>query len=110
MPRTPHPAPTDPFLYTPEEAAKILKVRASWLRRRAAARLIPCTFLGKHLRFSAGDIAAIIASGSRPMGGSRSRRRTVPKPSGRDLPPQADRSVHASRDDPDPDGSNPWHG
>jgi len=58
MPRTPHPAPTDPFLYTPEEAAKILKVLASWLRRRAAARLIPCTFLGKHLRFSAGGSAS----------------------------------------------------
>jgi hypothetical protein len=26
------------------------------------------------------------------------------------LPAPPQRSVHAHRDDPDPDGSNPWHG
>jgi hypothetical protein len=31
-----------------------MAVRESWLRRKAAARAIPCTFLGKHLRFSPG--------------------------------------------------------
>jgi hypothetical protein len=40
------------LLYTPGEAAQPLKVRESWLRKKAAARLVPCTFLGKHLRFS----------------------------------------------------------
>jgi hypothetical protein len=47
-------------LYTAAEAAGILKVRESWLKTKAAARLIPCTFIGKHLRFSGDDIAAIM--------------------------------------------------
>jgi hypothetical protein len=42
-----------------------LKVRESWLRTKAAARAIPCTFLGKHLRFSDIDIAQIKAKGAR---------------------------------------------
>src|SRR5687768_652395 len=41
-----------PLLFTPSQAAQLLQVRESWLRRRAARRLVPCTFLGKHLRFS----------------------------------------------------------
>jgi hypothetical protein len=39
-------------LHTVAEAAGILKVRESWLKAKASARLIPCTFVGKHLRFS----------------------------------------------------------
>lgn len=53
-------------LYTPAQAAKVLAVRESWLRRRAAERRVPCTFLGKHLRFSHYDVAAIAAAGARP--------------------------------------------
>lgn len=52
-------------LHTPMEAAAILKVRESWLRTKAAARAIPCTFVGKHLRFSDGDIAEIMNAGAR---------------------------------------------
>lgn len=52
-------------LHTPAEAAKILKVRESWLRAKAAARVIPCTFVGKHLRFSTGDLAQIMTDGAR---------------------------------------------
>jgi excisionase family DNA binding protein len=100
MPSTPRPDPSNLTVYTPEEAAKILKVRASWLRRRAAARQIPCTFLGKHLRFSSADIAAIIATGAMPLSGRQPRRRSVPKVR-RDLPSPADRSVHPRRDDPE---------
>lgn len=55
----------DSPLYTPAEAAEILKIRESWLRTKAAARAIPCTFLGKHLRFSDIDIAQIKAEGAR---------------------------------------------
>ena len=51
-------------LHTAAEAAGILKVRESWLKTKAAARLIPCTFIGKHLRFSDGDIAQIMAAGA----------------------------------------------
>ena len=39
-------------LHAAAEVAGILKVRESWLKTKASARLIPCTFVGKHLRFS----------------------------------------------------------
>ncbi|GAA0986463.1 hypothetical protein GCM10009555_063980 [Acrocarpospora macrocephala] len=41
-------------------------MKPSWLRRKAAARAVPCTFLGKHLRFSRTDLEAIAAAGHRP--------------------------------------------
>ncbi|MBW4717338.1 helix-turn-helix domain-containing protein [Saccharothrix obliqua] len=49
-------------MYTPEQAAALLQVRPSWLRRRAAARAVPCRFLGKHLRFTRQDIDDIAAA------------------------------------------------
>ncbi|MFI0350911.1 helix-turn-helix domain-containing protein [Actinomadura sp. 9N407] len=52
-------------LYTPAEAARFLQVRESWLRKKASARAIPCTFLGKHLRFSDEDIDAIVTAGAK---------------------------------------------
>ena len=61
-------------LYTAAEAAGILKVRESWLKTKAAARLIPCTFIGKHLRFSDDDIAEIMKAGARQPVTSRERR------------------------------------
>ena len=63
-------------LRTPAEAAEILRIRESWLRAKAAARAIPCTFIGKHLRFSDDDIAQIMAEGARqPVTRTRSARR-----------------------------------
>ena len=63
-------------LHTPAEAAEILRIRESWLRAKAAARAIPCTFIGKHLRFSDDDIAQIMADGARqPATRGRSTRR-----------------------------------
>lgn len=50
------------LLYTPAQAAALLQVRESWLRRNARTRTIPCTFLGRHLRFSPADLAAIVAT------------------------------------------------
>jgi hypothetical protein len=41
------------------------QVRESWLKTKAAARLIPCTFVGKHLRFSDDEIAGIVKAGAR---------------------------------------------
>jgi hypothetical protein len=61
-------------LHTVAEAAGILKVRESWLKTKASARLIPCTFVGKHLRFSDDDIAKIIRAGERQPVTSRERR------------------------------------
>jgi hypothetical protein len=40
-------------------------VRESWLKAKAAARFIPCTFTGMHLRFSDDDIAEIMRAGAR---------------------------------------------
>jgi excisionase family DNA binding protein len=63
-------------LHTPAEAAEILRIRESWLRDKAATRAIPCTFIGKHLRFSDDDIAQIMAEGARrPVTRTRRARR-----------------------------------
>jgi excisionase family DNA binding protein len=53
-------------LYTPRVAAELLAVRESWLRRKAAARAVPCTFLGRHLRFSRADLEAIAQAAAHP--------------------------------------------
>ncbi len=50
---------TVPMLFTAEQAAVILQLRPSWLRRKAAARAVPCRFVGKHLRFARGDLETI---------------------------------------------------
>ena len=34
------------LLLTPAQAAEVLQVRESWLRRRAAERRVPCCFVG----------------------------------------------------------------
>jgi hypothetical protein len=110
------PVPLDPSMITelqlllPSQAAQLLKVPESWLRKKAAARLVPCTFVGKHLRFSAHDVAAIAAGSAQPATGRRPRRRSSLRGRRDDLPAPPDRSVHAHRDDPEPDGSSPWHG
>jgi excisionase family DNA binding protein len=88
--RTPNPS----VLLTPAEAAIRLHVRESWLRKKAAARAIPCTFLGKHLRFSEADLAAIVAAANQPAGIRRRRH----KPSRIDLPSSSGSSVHAQHE------------
>jgi excisionase family DNA binding protein len=102
---------TAQLLYTPAEAAALLRVRESWLRRRVAARLIPSTFLGRHLRFSAADLAAIVAEHAQPAG-VRRRRRRQPTSRDRDLIAAPDRSVDPpDRDDHNrQDGSSTWPG
>ncbi|MBN9097953.1 MULTISPECIES: helix-turn-helix domain-containing protein [unclassified Pseudonocardia] len=62
-------------LYTPGHAAELLAVRESWLRRRVTERRVPCTFMGKHLRFSRADVEAIAAAGARPAGPTTPLRR-----------------------------------
>ena len=53
-----------PYLYTPACAAEILSIKESWLRRQAGRRMIPCTFVGRHLRFSVPDLQAIAEHGA----------------------------------------------
>src|SRR5437899_11853362 len=85
-------SPAGPLLDTPAEAAQLLKVRESWLRKKAAARQVPCTFLGKHLRFSPTDLATIIAGAAQPpVGRRRPARGSTPRDP--DLIPPARRSV-----------------
>nr|WP_143116278.1 helix-turn-helix domain-containing protein [Lentzea xinjiangensis] len=57
--------PVAQLLYTPGQAAVILTVKESWLRKQAGQRRIPSTRLGKHLRFSHADLEAIVASAQR---------------------------------------------
>jgi excisionase family DNA binding protein len=73
------------LLFTPAQAAALLQVRESWLRRRAAERRVPCSFVGKHLRFSRDDLDVIVAASARPARASgRARRpRRPPDRSGR---------------------------
>ena len=47
-------------LYTKYEAAEILRVKVSWLERRAAARQIPFTMLGGAYRFTPEHLAEIV--------------------------------------------------
>lgn len=67
-----------PTLFTPTQAAELLQVRESWLRRRAARRQVPGTFLGKHLRFSPANLKQIITDAARP---AATNQRTAPNAS-----------------------------
>jgi len=63
------------LLYTPADAARILSIKESWLRRHAGDRTIPSTLVGKHLRFSQADLTDIVERFRRP-----------PRPSSRRVP------------------------
>ena len=54
------PASVAPVVHTVAEAAVILRVKRSWLERRAAAREIPFTMLGGAYHFTAEHIAEIV--------------------------------------------------
>lgn len=43
--------------------AEVLNVPVGWVEKAVTARSIPITWIGKHARFSAEDVAAIIAAG-----------------------------------------------
>lgn len=60
-------APREIVLYTADQAAQFLQVRPSWLRRKAAARAVPCRHVGKHLRFFRADIDAIAEASAWPQ-------------------------------------------
>jgi excisionase family DNA binding protein len=49
-----------PVVHTVAEAAVILRVKESWLQRRAAAREIPFTMLGGAYHFTVEHIAEIV--------------------------------------------------
>jgi excisionase family DNA binding protein len=82
-------------LYTPRAAAELLAVRESWLRRRAAARAVPCTFLGRHLRFSRADLEAIAQAAARAPALPPGERDRVP---GLDQLTRTDEPISPTRD------------
>jgi excisionase family DNA binding protein len=89
-----------PVLFTPAQAADLLQVPESWLRRRAARRLVPCTFLGKHLRFSRANLDQILADAARPgTADPRATSSTSAAPRRRGRPPARAR-IDIRRPDP----------
>lgn len=55
------------LLLTPVEVAELLSVSEAWLRRQAAARLVPCTRLGRQLRFTAEQVSQIVDAAAQPI-------------------------------------------
>jgi excisionase family DNA binding protein len=53
-------------LLTIEEAAALLAVPVSWLKQRVSARSVTCTRLGRHVRFTREQVAAIIDASEQP--------------------------------------------
>lgn len=51
---------TTPLLFTFKEAAQMTALPESWLRKAVSERRIPFRKVGKHVRFSAADIDALI--------------------------------------------------
>jgi excisionase family DNA binding protein len=52
-------------LLTVDEAAPILNVPVTWLRKAATDRNFPCTRVGRYVRFTEEDLAEIVARGRR---------------------------------------------
>jgi excisionase family DNA binding protein len=87
-------AGTQPNVYTVAEAARLLRVRESWLEREAAARRIPFTMLAGSYRFTGDHLIQIVrmheikpaAEPAPPVPADGRRRRTArgkgPLPSG----------------------------
>lgn len=85
------------ILHTKEEAAEILRVRVSWLERRAAARKIPFTMLGGCYMFTDDHLAEIVrlnerAAGSPARAARPTRRKAVQAVSNSNVPPLRPRS------------------
>jgi hypothetical protein len=87
-------------VHTLGEAAAILRVRPSWLQRRAAARSIPFTMLGGAYHFTEEHIAEIVR-----MNEKRPASFTEPQAVPRKTPErQAHETVTMLRPRPRPDG------
>lgn len=54
-------------LFTIPEAANILKVPEGWLRKKVSARVVVCTRLGKHVRFTHDQLLELIAANESPV-------------------------------------------
>lgn len=52
-------------LMTTEEAADLLNVSYSWLKKAAQRGEVPCTHIGRAVRFSQAHVETIVRSGER---------------------------------------------
>lgn len=59
--------PIECITYTIRQAAQRIGVGFYWLRDAVSARQVPCTRIGRHVRFTEEHIAAIIAAGDQPV-------------------------------------------
>jgi hypothetical protein len=87
-------ATTEFVVYTKHEAAAILRVKVSWLERRAAARQIPFSLLGGAYRFTPQHLAEIVRLSEQDAIGT-------PKPS------RAERRRRSRRETTQPEGFAP---
>jgi excisionase family DNA binding protein len=85
---------TDGGLRNVEEAAAWLGISRSSLYALTAARAVPFTKVGRHIRFSQEHLDAIVTAGEQPMASAPSRLRVVEArlvgthpPSGPNTPP-----------------------
>ena len=56
-----------PVLLTVEQAAGMLAVPTSWLKQRVASHAVACTRLGRHIRFTHEQLAAIVTMNEQPV-------------------------------------------
>jgi excisionase family DNA binding protein len=61
-------------LLTTEEAAELLNVSYSWMKKAAQRGDVPCTRIGRGVRFSPAHLQAIVEAGERQ--GMSARRRS----------------------------------
>lgn len=60
-------------LMTTEEAADFLNVSYSWLKKAAQRGEVPCTHIGRAVRFSQAHVQSIVEFGERDRSGLRQR-------------------------------------
>ncbi|HVB41432.1 MAG TPA: helix-turn-helix domain-containing protein [Streptosporangiaceae bacterium] len=76
-------AQTTPQIHTLDEAAEILRVKRSWLERRAAARKIPFTMLGGAYHFTSEHLIEIVSIHERTpdaLGSAPASRQSLGRP------------------------------
>jgi excisionase family DNA binding protein len=54
-------------LLTPAEVADLLSVSEAWVRRQAAAHQVPCTRLGRQVRFTPEQVQQIVDAAEQPV-------------------------------------------
>lgn len=61
------PTRSESVLLTIDEAAAMLSVPTTWLKKRVASHTVACTRLGRHIRFTREQVSAIIDAAAQPV-------------------------------------------